>query len=165
MKVTTIIGLVMTIIGFLFMCIILGTESWGMGDSDGDTTYGLFKMCTKHWESYQWDSECKTYSEIYDGAEYENEGTLDATKACLILAIVASVVGVVVIVLFIFMENKINGKLAAIPLLLAALFQLIAMCIYAGDADDNARFGWGYGLGWATFFYPFVAAVAMILDQ
>lgn len=158
MKVTTIIGLVMTVVGFLFMCIVLGTTSWGKFKGSSDTTYGIFKICSEHWEGYGWEEECM---------EQDSEnGTLNAVKAFGILAILASVVGCVIIILSIFMENKIKGKFAAIPLFIAAFCQLIAMSIYADEHDTNVSdYGWGFGLGWATFFYPLVAGVAMVLDE
>ena len=159
MNILTVLALILNFLGFLFMALSCGGDSWLKSKHHKS---GLWEYCS----IYNDESKC----ESHDFDKYEASGLdydfIKAVRAFGILGILASIAAFVMCLVTLF--SKIRCLYAAIPCFVAAFCQMIAMAVYTKEIKEhkgNLGWGWSFGIGWAAIFYPLVAGITMVLNK
>lgn len=124
-----LIGLVLTICGFIFQVVGLASPYWIFVEFGGNKAYsGLWKSCV--FSKALDTTVCNNWTEVQDWFK--------AVRATSILGFISLLVGIVMILLKMFVVKDMKPVLfAAIgAAFVGALFILISIAVYASKADD-----------------------------
>lgn len=159
MNILTVLCLVLNFLAFLFMSLSCGGNVWLRGETSSS---GIWKSC--------YTMNDVTTCEKLDIDKLSSLGNdftfMKAVQAFTILAVLVAVAAFVACLLT--MVTKFRGYFAAVPCFLSGLFQLIAMAVFTAKIEDfkgTSSFGWSFGIGWTSVFFPLVAGITMLVNS
>lgn len=126
---------------FILLAASCGGPQWIKGETGTITTFGL-KYRVKTEDKGIWGGKAK--------------GWLQAVRAFSILAVLATVAGLVASLLFAMGKN--TGVIAGIVYVVAGVCALIGLAIFT-DKLSGATFGWSFILGWIGVVFAVISGV------